>query len=313
MENYIILNKDKTDLPMLIYLTTGDNFFPHIMFQNDYSETPNKDNLVKMNIDGSIDIGDKTLNIKQDDIEALIVLFEENERNIVYYWNKYIPREEFISKCSNFKHSKFIGNNHYPFTHPVYKILYQELKVQSDSIYVGNQYTDKDVFDYIIENCEKFVDNPEHIKLIKKHRPQSIDVLSIMAEHLCVSDIFSAQNQAKNKVMLQNILEKRLEGTHGVIADFEQLRDVIVIVCDYSERVASDALMNFLNNVQDNILKKRFYQQCYKKQLTEVETDNFWQLIIKTHKTLFLSPTERISYGKDIYRIAFIYKNFVKA
>ena len=52
MKDYIVLDKKVTGLPVLIYIAKGDT--PQIMFQNDYEDTPNPNNLIGINPNGSI-------------------------------------------------------------------------------------------------------------------------------------------------------------------------------------------------------------------------------------------------------------------
>lgn len=52
MKEYIVLDKELTGLPVNIYIPKDKP--PHIMFQNDYEDTPNPNNLIGINPDGSI-------------------------------------------------------------------------------------------------------------------------------------------------------------------------------------------------------------------------------------------------------------------
>lgn len=56
MKEYIVLDKELTGLPVNIYIPKDKP--PHIMFQNDYEDTPNPDNLIRMELDGTISDGD---------------------------------------------------------------------------------------------------------------------------------------------------------------------------------------------------------------------------------------------------------------
>ena len=61
---------------------------------------------------------------------------------------------------------------------------------------------------------------------------KSIVDLSILVERLCISDAFDTENQAEEKMLLQKLLEKRLEETHGFIAYTQQLYYVINLICE---------------------------------------------------------------------------------
>jgi len=324
MTEYLILDKEETNLPMLIYIGKGESFFHHIMFQNDYDSVPNKDNLIKMNIDGSIDTNGKKIGIKQEDIDKLVVLFEENERNIVSYWHGDITKEEFLKyQYSKLKYSKYIGIDllYFPFTRPVFKDLYKQLKKQNEDIYVGNQYDDKSVFDYIIQYCEKFVDYQSHVNIIKKYKPKSIEDLSIMVEHISISDVFCAENQAENKILLQNLLEKRLEETKGIIAYSQQWGYVINLICDEPENPHAGEIYDFcakckqsknsnLYKSKVNNFKKMFYSKCAEKQLIKQEIDKLWKIIYSSCNLPILNSSEAIDYAKNIYRLAYLHKNY---